>query len=270
MVVVVFLCVFSFLFFGGIFCGGEPISNQKTLWRAQALSSGPYPQSRTEKSIEEEALEHFSCKMDVDEESVPLLGSSGVPSEKNPYLLISTHDIRVSPKREIRKSILWRIAFVAISLSVLGLLATTAQLGIQFYVTSLKSTSTPPAEETLPPIGGIIGGSKPHPPVGNMTSPRVFPVKSQTTSTEGVDSTETEETMEENESSPNNNKITSKSETKGEEEFSTTIATDTVVMPGSPSDPMLDIQRGKKNSVLSTIGTIPAGAQSTTTIPKDE
>ena len=204
-------------------------------------------------------------KIVADEESVPLLGSNcseDVPTttnEKNPYQLISTHDIREisDSKREIRNLVIWRICFVVIILSVMGLLATSAQMGIQFYVTSLKSTSIPPSEESSP-IGGIIGALKKHPPIGKMTSPRVFPVKSLTVgTTEDVDETSS------------NNKVTFTTpiteEQEKEEEDRSITTTDSVVMPGSPSDPSLVVQREKKNSVHSSIGTIPANDFSTAT-----
>ena len=55
-----------------------------------------------------------------------------------------------------------------------------------------------------------------------------------------------------------------KEEEEQEEHISTT--TDTVLMPGSPTDPALEVHREKKNSVLSSISTVlPAANDQTTT-----
>ena len=196
-------------------------------------------------------------KVDIDEESVPLLSSN---NEKSPYQLVSTHDIREilskeSPKRELRNLVIWRICFVIVILSVLGLVATSTQMGIQFYVTSLKSTSTPPTEESSS-IGGLISALKKHPPLGKMTSPRVQPVKSVTGIIEDMDNAE--------ESTEETSPATEEKEEEQEEHLSTT--TDTVLMPGSPTDPALEVQREKKISVRSSINTIlPAANDQTTT-----
>ena len=209
----------------------------------------------------------------VDEESVPLLlgsNATAIPNEKNPYQLISTHDIREilkeSPKQEIRNRVIWRICFVVITLSVLGLLATTTQMGIQFYVTSLKSTSTPPTDENTP-IGGLVGALRKHPPIGKMISPRVFPVKSLTETNEDMDNPEVSKEERESMSNNNNNKGketlptmveegNEEEEEEEEEKEDLSTTTESVVMPGSPIDPLLGSQREKKNSVLTTIENI--------------